>query len=223
MIFMKKPRCSTIITVLFVCLTYPFLAELVDGRVVLSGELYNITTINVCFDDILVEIRSENDSVDYQIVDCVKEESLWKCSCKNPTTLYLKVEENASNVYDVFIQYWVAPLLEVVKDNMTIAPTFEEIENDNNKRTKSFNNIRFGPAVPPPKPKEPFKAPDTENIGFVFIILFIVFLFFGGLIFVAWRWVSKDGEDDFNKKIKKTPSDNIDNSEAVNYLRKYVK
>ena len=214
---MKK---TIILSIMFLCLMCISYAQT-------AGEEYEVTVVEKCYGSALIKLRSTDSNYPGTMVGCSKDGDIWKCSCKNPTVLYLLTNNQSKAEYDVFVQYYVAPLLRVPENNQT-EPTKEEIENELNKRTLSVNNIRFGPAPIEPKEKRTIQS-STVGTGFAIALLLLIITGLGfGLKFV-WEYIMKKPEEDpFDdwrvKRVEKKRGRQTDEDlEAEDYLKKYVR
>jgi len=149
-----------------------------------SGEDYKIASIE-CHNDLNLRIRGQYNLTDgeYEILGCNKynvtsnKEEYWNCWCVNNTAnIYLGTLENTSNIYDVFIQYYIG-----------------DEKNYSNKRIEEFNDIFVKKGV---VKKEPLLFPKLEgslSIGMTFGIIVLTILFLG-VILVKWLMNDKDNQ-----------------------------
>ena len=182
-----------IITVVFLCLIYT-----ISGYT--AGEAYKVTNISTCYGQVQVKVRSSIGIVDgeYSIVNCTGEDNLWTCECNDDNSIQILTDVNTTNVYDITVEYYLAPLTD---DNIT---------NEDNERTLQFPNIGFKNV----EKEEPFKLPKFENGKMILIVIGSILLFIGLIAFLLWKYVLKE-EGDMN--------DRQMDREIDEYTRKYTR
>ena len=142
----------------------------ISALAVEPGEDYQIASVD-CYNGLDLRIRGQNNLTDgeYKILGChwlnasSNKEEYWECWCTNNTAnIYLGTSENTSNIYDVFVQYYIG-----------------DEKNYSNERIEEFNNIVVEKGG---KKKEPFVMPKLEggvSIIMVIVIIFMSIIFLG--------------------------------------------
>jgi len=132
------------------------------------GEDYKIASID-CYNDLDLRIRGQYNLTDgeYDILGCHRynvtsnKEEYWECWCTNNTAnIYLGTLKNTSNIYDVFVQYYIG-----------------DEKNYSNERIEEFNNIVVEKGG---KKREPLVFPKLEggvSIAAVIIVIFLSIIF----------------------------------------------
>ena len=151
-----------------------------------SGENFKVTNIERCYGIVDIKIwgivNTSNDGFSFSGCEKVGYDR-WKCNCieDNNTPIILETKNYTNNIYDVVVQYYIAP----------------GIKYDYNRRTTNVNNIRVGPK-PIEETKFTFKLPDI-NIAGVFIVAVIMLIV--SLILVTyyiWKHIINDKEEEQN-------------------------
>ena len=192
--------------------------QIVNAETAYSGEDYLITK-ETCYGNAHVKVTKEKNVTDYNIKDCIQDESIWVCECWGDYGInwfMLQTNNDTVNVYDIVIEYYTSPLLPVNNSNRT-SPTENEIINDIYKKTLNFNNIKVKQKVV----KEPFVMPKFSGGVIIFFVVFLIIIFigFGGYFLIRYLFKSEDENED-EVKIKPKEKENIDNDEELKDLLK---
>jgi len=163
--------------ILFLCVCSSVLA-------INSGENFQITNIQKCYGKVDIKIWGVVNITDngFTFQSCQKVGyDRWQCNCNenNYTPIVLTTKNYTANIYDVIIEYYISPKVDVGGG---------KYDNDiNSRRTSNFNNLRVGPE-PVKKEIVKFKMPEI-NIGGVFmgaIAVLIVTLIF--VTYYIWKY-----------------------------------
>lgn len=124
-----------------------------------TNEDYNIITIEKCYGDVQIFVRSEVQlETTYNLLGCRRTNfEYWICSCNINSKTPIIFNSATSNEYDIFVQYYIKP------------ETGDILIDDNYKRTHDFNNVKIT------KEAETLSLPDPDNLGFlIIVVLFII-------------------------------------------------
>lgn len=191
------------------------------------NERMNVTTINSCYDKYKVTVRGEQKLTpkEYMVIDCNYKNEYWECKCNNPSTVYIKNVGKTPNVYDVIIEYYLEPKLSPGEESEIIEGGLsqEEIYNDNNKRTQTFSNIKFGDV---PSKKVSTKLPEFKDKLTIIPAIGIIVILLGGMIYFGYKMIFVEGQNDNIKltskrnEIKRVGEQRITEEDVDNYLGK---
>jgi hypothetical protein len=215
-------RFIYIITIIFILSTQVVFSNLY------AGQSNNLTTVK-CYGNILIEVGAKQNITagEYSFVDCDNYDlNKWSCLCNdgNEQTIKIFPKKGNTNKYNVKINYYIQPKLEVPEyDIKTELPPKEQIENDMNLRKKSFVNLQVGEA---PAKSLPLITNDVWT--FLIGIGIFILLIFGFILYKGYKYVMKDYNDDRmytyqNKKDKEVgnnkDSREMNDKEILEYFR----
>ena len=154
--------------------------------------LYNITT---CDGPVTIKTEPDNNII---FKECYHNNGLWECSCEDTFTIRFNTTTN-NEEYNVKVQYYLEFFNYAIDDNNSI-PTKEEIQSDNNKRIKRFNNVSV---YTPSEEQQPFTiSTNTKNLILsVIILLIILFAVFFKLFIKKFKTSDDENDDVFNYHI----------------------
>ena len=161
-----------------------------------TANRYEIFTLPVCYGETQIMVNAEKD-LPYTIqsdnhwigltIWNKTDDNLWSfpsiyCDGTINMTIYLETTNKTANTYDFRIQYYVEPYIIVTNKSGNVTITYEEIENDSNKRVVNINDFEIGP--------EPYKwrLPTRDDLTLIGIIIGAIII--GGFIvvlFVVWK------------------------------------
>jgi len=200
--------------ILILCFTCSILA--VD-----SGDDFQITNIVRCYGVVDIKIwgvgNLTNNGINFKGCKQIEYDK-WQCNCNaGHTPVILETKNYTYNIYDVVVEYYIAPKVKVQVGAYD--------KNSNNKRNVNINNIRVGP-VPKEKNVIKFKLPGI-NIARLFVVV-IITLISSLLIatYYIYKYFIKDIEEEdnnigyFTKKRHKPKVLETGDSELDNVIKK---
>jgi len=211
-------------TVIFLCLIQGIVA-------VNSGEPYIVFNEGKCYGPVTIKVRGEQNFTigEYNLAKFKKagfdkKDEIWKYTCNNKIgeniNIILNTNNKTKNSYTIRLQYYIGPYLQP-GDISDKGLNKNQMENHNNERTKTFTNIRFGPA---PFEKKPFKWPAMPggNIGkwsTIIVILLIALFIIGGGFYLFYRIFFKDDEEVVSEATLSGNMQEPTDEEVLEYIR----